>query len=135
MKLINRNPVDFIGRTILYRHQAWLIESVESGVVHLSRPGLGQRGQIQFRQFPDCRLYPEREEIVKQFPMLMRALKHACILTHSEATDAIHGMISTGPTYMGSEAVAHIGGAARAITHAWHRRHNVLRQAKAVIEK
>lgn len=129
MKLKLRNPINFIGRTILYRHQAWSVEEVVAATIHLSRPGLAQKGQIKVSQFSECRAYPTREEVLARFPMLLRALRFACMLTHGEAVDAIHGMISSGPYYMGSEAVAHVGGAANAINHAWRRRHNVQRQA------
>lgn len=129
MKLKLRDPINFIGRTILYRHQAWLIEKVASTTIYLSRPGLGQTGQIKLSQFSECRVYPTREEVLARFPMLLRALRFAPNLTHGEAVDAIHGMISSGPYYMGSEVVAHVGGAANAINHAWRRRHNVQRQA------
>lgn len=129
MQLKLCDPNNFIGRTILYRHQAWLVEKVASQTIHLSRPGLGQSGRITVPQFSECRLYPTREEVLERFPMLLRALRHASLLTQGEAVDAIHGMISSGPYYMGSEAVAHVGGAANAINHAWRRRHNVQRQA------
>lgn len=132
MKLKNRNPADFVGRTILYRHQAWNIDAVDNTTIFLSRPGLAQKGRLQHYQFADCRLYPTREEVLAQFPRLMRALRWACLLSQSEAVDAIHGMITTGSYYMGSEAVAHVGGSANAIGHAWRRRHNVQRQAAAI---
>lgn len=131
MKLKNRNPADFVGRTITYRHQAWNLDSVHGNTIHLSRPGRPQNGQLRLEQFAECRLYPTREEVLAQFPMLVRALRWACILSQSEAVDALHGMITTGSYYMGSEAVAHIGGSANAIRHAWRRRHNVQRQAVA----
>lgn len=129
MKLKNRNPADFVGRTILYRHQAWQIESVTDTDIHLIQTGLDKKGRIQHYQFADCRLYPTREEVLAQFPMLVRALRWACILSQGEAVGAIHGMITTGSYYMGSEAVAHVGGSARAIAHAWRCRGNVRRQA------
>jgi hypothetical protein len=132
LKLKNLNPTNFVGRTILYRHQAWNIDAVNDTTIFLSRPGLAQKGKLQRYQFADCRLYPTREEVLTQFPMLVRALRWACLLSQSEAVDAIHGMITTGSYYMGSEAVAHVGGPANAIGHAWRRRHNVQRQAAAI---
>jgi hypothetical protein len=132
MKLKNRNPADFVGRTIIYRHQAWNIDALDGTTIYLSRPGLAQKGQLRHSQFADCRLYPTREEVLTQFPMLVRALRWACILSQSEAVGAIHGMITTGSYFMGSEAVAHVGGSANAIGHAWRCRHNVRRQAAAL---
>jgi len=132
MKLKNCNPADFIGRTILYRRQAWYIDAVNATTIYLLRPGLEQKGQLRLDQFADCELYPTREEVLAQFPMLVRALRRSCLLSQSEAIDAIHGMITTGSYYTGCEAVAHVGGSANAIGHAWRRRHNVQRRAAAI---
>lgn len=132
MKLKDRNPADYVGRTIMYRHQAWTIKSVEGNTIHLSRPLRSQNGQLRIEQFAECRLYPTHEEVIASFPRLIRSLRKACIFTQSEAVDALHGMITTGSYFMGSEAVAHMGGSANAIRHAWRRRHNVQRQAAAI---
>jgi hypothetical protein len=132
MKLKNRIPADFVGRTIIFRGQAWNVDSVDADKMYLSRPGLNQKGQLRHDQLADCRLYPTREELLAQFPMLVRALRWACILSQSEAVGAIHGMITTGPFFMGSEAVAHVGGSANAIRHAWRCRNTVRRQAAAI---
>jgi hypothetical protein len=51
-------------------------------------------------------------------------------LTHSEAESALRGYLTTGTFFMGSEAVAHVGGALYAIRHAIGRRRAVLGQAR-----
>lgn len=135
MKLKNRNPADFVGRTIIYRHQAWKVDAVHGNAISLSRPAREEKGLLRLEQFFECRLYPTCEEVLEQFPMLVRALRGACSLSQSEAVDAVHGMITTGSYYMGSETVAHMGGSENAIRHAWRRRHNVQRQAAPTAAK
>lgn len=126
MKLKNRNPRDFIGRTIIFRHEAWLVDSVkDDGNIILKKPALDQQGLLRAELFDKCELYPQAEEIRTRFPMLLRALKSVCMLTDTEAVNAIFGMITYGPRFMGSEAVAHIGGSGRAIAHCWLHRHRV----------
>lgn len=47
MKLKNRSPADFVGRTIIYRHHAWHIDSVTDTEIHLSQTGVKQKGRMQ----------------------------------------------------------------------------------------
>lgn len=122
MKLINRNPANFVGRTIIYRHQAWKIDSVSADTINLSRPALGHRGKLQLHQFAECRLFHTRKEIIAQFPKLIRALGRVCKLSQAEAAVAIRGIATTGSYYMDSEAVALLGGSGRAMHLAWRGR-------------
>jgi len=125
VKLKNRNPHDFIGRTIIFRHEAWLIESVDNAHVVLNRPALDQRGLLMLELFGQCQLYPLPDEIRARYPKLLRALKTVCVLTELETVNAIFCMITYGPRFMGSEAIAHIGGPQRAIERCWMHRHRV----------
>lgn len=124
MKLKNCNPATLVGRTIIYRHQAWAIESVSGGTIKLYRRGLDHRGQLQMHQFAECRLFPTREEILAHFPRLVSALARTCKLSQQEAISAVRGQITTGAYYMASEAIAQLGGTGRAISLAWRGRHN-----------
>jgi hypothetical protein len=119
MKLVNRNPAMFVGRTIIYRHQAWKIQSVSADTIHLSKPGLGHKGQIPVNKFAECRLFQTREEVIAQFPKLIRAIGRVCKLSQIEAAVAIRGMLTTGSYYMDSEAIALLGGSGRAVTLAF----------------
>lgn len=123
MKLKNRNPAKYVGRTIIYRHQAWKIKSVSADTIHLCKPGLQINGQIGLHQFADCRLFPTRDEVLAQFPKLIRALGRVCKLSQEDAARAIRGMITTGSYYMDSEAIALMGGSANAMDLAWRGRH------------
>lgn len=122
MKLVNRNPANFVGRTIIYRHQAWKIQSVSVDTIHLSKPALGQKGQMRPEQFAECRLFQTRDEIIAQFPKLIRALGRICKLSQAEAAVAIRGTLTTGSYYMDSEAIALLGGSGRAMALAWRGR-------------
>ena len=134
MKMMNRNPAAFIGRTIVFRHQSWQLVAVSDADVHLYRPGPNQHGRIRRDLFSECRLRPRQEEILAQFPRLVRALRWACLLSEAEAIGAILGMLTTGSYYQGSEALAHVGGSGNAIGHAWRCRHAVRKQAAAVAQ-
>jgi len=46
MRLKNQNPRNYIGRTIIFRHQAWQIDGVDSTHVLLSKPGLQENGLL-----------------------------------------------------------------------------------------
>lgn len=122
MKLVNGNPANFVGRTIIYRHQAWTIQSVSGDTIHLSKPALGQKGRMRLEQFAECRLFQTRAEIIAQFPKLIRALSRVCKLSQAEAAVAIRGQLTTGSYYMDSEAIALLGGSGRAMTLAWQGR-------------
>lgn len=124
MKLKNRNPATLVGRTIIYRHQAWTIKSVSGSTINLYRPGLDHRGQLQMHQLAECRLFPTRDEVLTHFPRLIRALGRACKLSQKEAIAAVRGQITTGSYYMDSEAIALLGGTGRAMGLAWRARHN-----------
>lgn len=123
MRLKNRNPAAFVGRTIIYRHQAWKIDSVSGDEIHLRRPGLDHKGLLRLHQFADCRLFPTHGEVFVRFNRLVRALGRVCKLSEADAVGAIRGMITTGSYYMDSEAIAALGGSANAIGLAWRGRH------------
>jgi hypothetical protein len=125
MKLNNQDPRKFIGRTIIFRHQAWLIDGVDGTHVKLSKPGLQEKGLLLLHLFSQCRLYPQPDEIRARFPKLLRALRTVCNLTTLEAENAVFCMITYGQHFMGSEAIAHIGGAGRAIALCWRHRTRV----------
>ena len=128
MKLRNINPASLVGRTIIYRHQFWEVDDVTDDELRLKRSWSNQRGLLRIEQLAQCSLYPSREEIAAKYPKLIRALRHACILTATEAEGAVHGYLTTGSQFMGSEAVAHVGGSLQAIWHAIRCRHMVRRQ-------
>jgi hypothetical protein len=119
MKLVNRNPAMFVGRTIIHRHQAWKIQSVSADTIYLIKPAIGQKGQLRLNQFAECRLFQTREEVIAQFPKLIRAIGRVCKLSQIEAAVAIRGMLTTGSYYMDSEAIALLGGSGRAVTLAF----------------
>lgn len=123
MRLKNRNPAKFVGRTIIHRHAAWRIDSVLGDTIRLSKPGLAHKDQLRLEQFADCRLFPTREEVIAQFPKLIRALGRVCKLSQCEAAGAIRGMVTTGSYYMDSEAIAMLGGSGNAMGLAWRGRH------------
>lgn len=125
MKLRNRDPRDYIGRTILFRHVAWRIDGVDSEHVLLSKPALEQKGKLRLELFASCELYPDAAEIRTRFPKLLRALVTVCNLTSREAENAVFCMITYGRQFMGSEAIAHIGGPERAIGLCWQHRTRV----------
>jgi hypothetical protein len=125
MKLKNRNPHDYIGRTIIFRHEAWRLDSVEEEGIRLSKHGVDGTGLLRHELFDKCELYPTLEEIRARFPMLLRALRAVCNLTTLEATNAVFCMLTYGPHFMGSEAIAHIGGPGRAIARCWQHRTRV----------
>lgn len=125
MRLKNQNPRNFIGRTIIFRHQAWQIDGVDDTHVKLSKPGLQQTGSLMLHLFDQCQLYPQPAEIRARYPNLLRALRAVCNLTQTESENAIFCMITYGQHFMGSEAIAHIGGAGRAIALSWMHRNRV----------
>jgi hypothetical protein len=118
MRLRNINPTDLIGRTIVYRHQFWTVDRLDDAHVYLTKSWNDNKGLLRHDQLRDCRLYPTRSEVTARYPRLLFILKEACLLTSGEAEGAIHGYLTTGPQFAGSEAVAHVGGARRAIEHA-----------------
>jgi hypothetical protein len=123
MKLKNQNPANFVGRTIIYRRQAWKIKSVAGNTIHLVKNGIDRKGQLQLHQFADCRLFPTRAEVLAQFPKLIRALCRVCKLSQDDAVVAVRGQITTGSYYMDSEAIALLGGTGNAMGLAWRGRH------------
>jgi hypothetical protein len=125
MRLINRNPSDFVGRTIFHRHVAWRVDGVDDEHVLLSKPGLNQKGRLRHHLFAECILYPEPAEIRTRFPMLLRALRTVCNLTTAESENAILGTITHGIFFNGSEALAHLGGSGNAIGLCWRNRTRV----------
>lgn len=131
MRLKNVAPSALVGRTIIYHFQFWNVRSVSEDTQRLllGRDWSQDKGVLRFDQMKQCRLYPSSEEVCRQHPFLLRALRWSCILSHGEAEGAVLGYITTGSQYMGSEAVAHVGGSLQAIRHALRCRHAVRRQA------
>jgi hypothetical protein len=125
MKLKNRDPRAYIGRTIFYKSVAWQITKVDDENVPLYKPGQNEHGRLRLDLFGQCKLYPEASEIRTRFPKLLRALRTACNLTTGEAENAVLGMIVNGPFFAGSEALAHIGGSANAVQRCWRFRRQV----------
>lgn len=134
MKLKNRNPADFVGRIIIYRHQSWKIQSVMGDTIYLCRDWLDHKGQLKLHQFAECRLFPTRVEVQARYPKLIRALCSMFKLTQEEAVKAVRGHVTTGSYYMDSEAIALLGGSARALGIAWRSRHKVRRQVALAVQ-
>ena len=125
MKLTNRTPRNYIGRTIICRSGAWRIDGVDSEHVLLSKSGLDTKGKLCLHLFGSCTLFPSAGEIQTRFPKLLRALRTVCNLTSGEAENALLGMITNGPFFAGSEALAHLGGSANAVRLCWRHRNRV----------
>lgn len=134
MKLKNQNPANFVGRIIIYRHQSWKIQSVVGDTINLCRDWLDHKGQIKLHQFAECRLFPTHVEVKAQYPRLIRALCCMFKLTQEEAEKAVRGHVTTGTYYMDSEAIALLGGSARALGIAWRNRHKVRRQVALAVK-
>lgn len=119
MRLIKTAPESVVGKTIIFRNQFWHVDAVADDL-RLSKFYMGNstKGRLQLRQLADCRLYLSHEAVAKAYPRLVKALRFACILTQSEAESCLQGYLTTGSSYIGSEAVAHVGGALAAIRHA-----------------
>lgn len=125
MKLKNRDPRAYIGRTIIHKGIAWQITQVDGEHVHLYKPGSNHHGKLLLRLFEQCRLFPDASEIRARFPHLLRAMRTACNLTTGEAENAVLGMIVNGPFFAGSEALAHMGGGGNAVRVCWRVRRQV----------
>lgn len=125
MKLTNRNPQNYIGRTIICRSGAWRIDGVDSNFVLLSESGLETKGKLGLHLFGSCTLFPSPGEIQTRFPKLLRALRTVCNLTSGEAENALLGMITNEPFFTGCEALAHLGGSANAVGLCWRHRSRV----------
>lgn len=125
MRLTNRDPRAYIGRTIIYKGIAWQIKKVDDQHVHLYKPGPNEWGLLVLRLFGQCTLFPEASEIRARFPKLLRALRTVCNLTSGEAENAILGIIVNGYFFAGSEAVAHLGGGGSAVQRCWRFRRQV----------
>lgn len=118
-----RSSPAMIGRTVEFHHVFWKVTGVaEDGDLLLERAHFAdqppQKGRLLKRLFPKAVLYPTMEEVRARYPRLIRALRWACLLTEGEAVNCLHGYSTTGAHYLGSEAVAHVGGAGRALEHA-----------------
>lgn len=120
MRLVKVAPETVVGRTIIFRNQFWHVDAVVEDDLRLSKYYMGNstKGRLQLRQLADCRLYLSHEAVAKAHPRLIKALRFACILTQSEAESCLQGYLTTGSRYIGSEAVAHVGGSLAAIQHA-----------------
>lgn len=125
MKLTNRNPRNYIGRTIIHRGIAWHVDGVDGEDILLSKHGLDQKGKLALHLFGSCILFPSAGEIQARFPKLLRALRIVCNLTSGEAENALLGMITNGPFFIGSEALAQLGGSANAVGRCWRHRNRV----------
>lgn len=123
MRLNNVNPSSVIGKTVIYRGQFWRVVQTDTNQVRVDKPWNSAKGLLSLDQFRESRVYPSCEEVRKTYPRLLRALRWACILTQGEAEECVHGYLTTGSYYMGSEAVAHMGGSRAALVHAIGRRH------------
>lgn len=119
MRLVNVAPATLVGKTIIFRSQFWHVDAVADDL-RLSKYYMGNstKGRLQQRQLADCRLYLTQEAVAAAYPRLIKALRYACLLTLSEAESCLQGYLTTGTGYIGSEAVAHVGGALAAIRHA-----------------
>lgn len=131
MRLLNAEPISLIGQTIIYRHQFWRVDQIDNDSLKLSKHCLDASGKLGFHQLRYCRLYLTVEAIRQRYTRLIRLLREVCLLTQGEAESAIQGYIVSGGYFVGSEAVAHIGGALSAIRHALSRRHFAQRAFRA----
>lgn len=132
MKLRNQNPADHLGRTVIWRNKPMRIESITPDGIRVKRNGVTvESGLLRFDQFAQCTLYPTHGEVAARFPKLLRALRWACFLTQAEAEATVHGAKTTGPFFMGTEAISHLGGSGNAIRQAMRCRHSVQRQPVA----
>lgn len=135
MRLNNANPYKLVQETLIFRGQFWVVKMVDEEGLHLGKHHNADKGLLRIDQLDQCRLYPSHEQVAKTYPYLMRALRWACILSHGEASGAVQGYITTGPFYMGSEAVSHVGGSLAAIRHAIRCRHKVRQEYKRAFEE
>lgn len=131
MRLLNTEPKTLIGQTIIYHQQFWRVDHVDHNGLKLSKHCLTASGKLGFHQLRYCRLYPSTESIRHRYSRLIRLLKEICLLTQGEAESAIQGYIINGGYFVGSEAIAHIGGALTAIRHALSRRQFSQRNLRA----
>ena len=129
MRLINAEPNSLLGQTIIYRHQFWRVDQIDNDSLKLSKHCLDASGKLGVHQLRYCRLYPSADVIQQRYSRLIRLLREVCLLTQGEAESAIQGYIVNGGYFVGSEAVAHIGGALSAIRHALSRRHIARRRS------
>jgi len=125
MKLKNRDPHAYIGRTILCKGTAWQITKVDDEHIHLYKPGSNEHGKLMPYLFGRCRLFPPASEIRTRFPKLLRALRTVCNLTSGEAENAVLGIVVHGYFFSGSEAVALLGGGGNAVQRCWRFRRQV----------
>lgn len=131
MRLTHVDPQNLIGRTIVdHLNHWWEVTSVKEGHLLLKRTWNNETGMLRIEMLPRCRIYPTHEEVEARYPKLIRGLRTAALLTIGEAVAAVHGYLVQGPFHVGSEAVAHIGGAAAAIRHAWRHRKAVREEHK-----
>jgi hypothetical protein len=123
------DKVALVGRTIFHKGTGWRVIGIEEETQQLLLVRGYQHeihGKLTESQLVHCRLYLSDSEIEARYPLILRAMRWAAILTNSEATACLRGYLVDGPFAVGqSEAVAHFGGAARVIEHALFRRHDV----------
>ena len=112
-----------LGRTIRFQGNWWSVTGIEDDRILLSANG--KKGSLRNDLLQKCTLYPTHDEVQSRYPLLVRALRWAAILTPGEATGALVGHLVNGPFSAVSEAVAHFGGSANAIRQAIRCRHVV----------
>jgi hypothetical protein len=118
-----KDTSNLVGRTIqAWNKQYWLVEGIFENEVSLSCGVSHAKGKLKVSDLARCKLYPTMDEVEKRYPRLIHIMKHTCSLTQGEAVSAVHGYITAGPFFYGSEAVARIGGSTFAINHAFSRR-------------
>lgn len=130
MRLKFQTPANYIGRTIVYRGRYWLVEGIDGTDVVLKDHARGERGRLKNHQWGQCSVYPEVEEVRIRYRRLIAVLRSVCILTATEAECLLIGYLTTGPAFMGSEAVARIGGAFNALHHTMRHRIRVRQEMK-----
>lgn len=77
-----------------------------------------ERGLLRRHQWDECALFPSNEEVRSRYPRLLAVLRITCLLTSTESECLLLGYLTTGSAFMGSEAVARIGGALSALNRA-----------------
>lgn len=118
MRLVKKDPKNFINRTVVTHGRYWLLKAVHPDHIELLDPVRQEKGRLQLKQWDSCRIYPERSEIAATYPRLVDLLREVCLLTRTEAEMTVLCYLVEGPFYSGSEAVSRIGGTGNAIRHA-----------------
>lgn len=118
MRLVHQDPHHFVGRTIIYRSRFWLVDSVDGTDIVLQDHVRNERGRLRRHQWRACSVFPSAFEVRSRYPRMLALLRSTCLLTSGEAESLLIGYLTTGSAFMGSEAVARIGGAFNALNRA-----------------